>query len=185
VSPAPGDDGLFGSVLAIPLEKRDFVLTDQHGDRFRFVRDTADADVTLLYFGYTHCPDICPDTMAKAAVALRALPGDVAGRVAVVFVTVDPARDDPDRLRVWIGTFGEDFVGVTGSQDAVDAIQRSFGYEPAPRADLGGGEYTVGHPAEVLVFTDDGLAHLVFPHAMGVEQWEADLLTLVNGGWQG
>jgi protein SCO1/2 len=172
-------------VLDQPIPKRDFALTDQSGRRFRFVAGTETARVTLLYFGYTHCADICPDTLARATVALRGSPPDVAAGVRFVFVTVDPARDDVDRVREWVGLFNRDFVGLTGPQRRIDRVQRLYGSEPAPRIDLGGGEYTVGHPAEVLAFTSDGSAHVAFPYGMAVEEWILALTDLVREGWRG
>jgi protein SCO1/2 len=159
------------------------VLTDQDGAAFAFPQDAADADVTLLYMGYTHCPDICPDTMAEIGVALREVPPEVAERVAVVFVTVDPERDDPERLREWIGQFGEDFVALTGPSARIDEVVRSFGYEPGAVTDLGGGEYSVGHPVEYLAVAPDGTVRLAYPWEATVPQLEQDLITLVEEGW--
>lgn len=175
---------LFGTRVE-PRRVEPFVLTDQDGRRFRFPDDVADAAVTLLYLGYTHCPDICPDTMAEIAVALRAAGPAVAGRVAVVFVTVDPARDDPARLKRWIGLFGQDFTALTGSQSRIDRVQRMLGYQPGPVSDLGGGEYVVGHPVEYLAIAPDGTVRLAYPWEVTAPQLQEDLTRLVQEGWQG
>lgn len=180
---APPASGYYGvprtpSVPAVP-----FALTDQQGARFRFPSD-ADGKVVLVYFGYSHCPDVCPGTLAGMAVALRGLPEDVRDQVDVLFVTVDPERDTVEALADYVSLFSEDFVGLTGSTDDIQAILASFGLPPANKYDLGGGEYGVGHPAGVLAFTPDGYAHLEYPFGVTVEMWEHDLQKLVAEGWE-
>jgi protein SCO1/2 len=175
--------GWAGTVLAEPLPVGAFALTDQRGERFRFPQDT-DGKVTLLYFGYTHCADICPGTLAAIAVSLRGLPPEVAEQVDVVFATVDPARDTVEVVRDWVGLFSDDFTGLTGSQEQVEAALATYGFDPPQIFDLGGGEYTVGHPAGVLAFTPDGLAHLEYPFGVTVEGWQQDLTRLVEDGWE-
>jgi protein SCO1/2 len=161
-----------------------FTLTDQDGRPFAFPADTGRAEVTILYFGYTHCPDICPGTMAEIAIALQEVPRAVARHVAVVFVTVDPARDDPARLREWLGLFGEDFVGLTGSASRIESILDSVGFRPGPVTDLGGGEYVVGHPVEYLAVAPDGTVRLAYPWEVSAPQLAEDLTRLVEEGWE-
>lgn len=180
---APPASGFYGVSRAAPVPAEPFTLTDQDGARFRFPRDT-DGRVTLVYFGYSHCPDICPGTLAGIAVGLRELPPSVRDQVDVLFVTVDPARDTPEALAEYVGLFSEDFVGLTGSDEEIQAILASFGLPPATTYDLGGGEYGVGHPAGVLAFTPDGYAHLEYPFGVTVEMWQHDLQKLVEEGWE-
>ena len=183
-SPTPSTTtGWAGTPLAEPLPVGAFTLTDQWGDPFRFPKDT-DGRVTLLYFGYTHCADICPGTLAAIAVALRGLPPEVAEQVDVVFATVDPARDTEEVVRDWVGLFSDDFTGLTGTQEEVEAALATYGFGPPEIFDLGGGEYTVGHPAGVLAFTPDGLAHVEYPFGVTVEGWQRDLAKLVEDGWE-
>lgn len=179
----PSGSGLFGVERDAPVPATPFTLTDHTGERFRFPRD-ADGEVTLVYFGYSHCPDICPGTLAGIAVALRDLPETVREQVDVLFVTVDPARDTPEALADYVGLFSEDFVGLTGPEEDIQAILASFGLPPATTYDLGGGEYGVGHPAGVLAFTPDGYAHLEYPFGVTVEMWQNDLQKLVEDGWE-
>jgi protein SCO1 len=176
--------GFYGTPIVPPLPEPDFTLTDQHGKPFRFGRD-AETPVTLLYFGYTHCADICPGTLAAIAVARQGLPEDVRAQIGVVFVTVDPARDTPDVLRDYVGLFSRDFVGLSGSGRETARILAELGLPPATRSDLGGGEYAVGHPPQVLAFTSDGYAHLEFPFGTTVEALQHDLQTLVEEGGVG
>jgi protein SCO1/2 len=97
---------------------------------------------------------------------------------------VDPARDTVEVVRDWIGLFSDDFVGLTGTQDEIDAALGTYGFPPPETYDIGGGEYTVGHPAGVLAFTPDRLAHLDYPFGVTVEMWQRDLTRLVEEGWE-
>jgi len=184
-SPSPPESGGYlGNLLTSPLPKPDFTLTDTSGEPFAFAAET-EGYVALLYFGYTHCPDVCPDHMANIAAVLRRAPA-LPDKVKVVFVTVDPARDTPERLRQWLDLFDPSFVGLTGSADAVDAAMRqTLGdlYFPITREDLGDGEYSVSHAAFVLAYTADNLAHIVYPFGVQQDAWEHDLLRLVNEKW--
>jgi protein SCO1/2 len=185
VAATPARTGeLWGTPVEPPVAVEPFVLTDQEGATFRFPRHGEEATVTLLYMGYTHCPDICPDTMAEIAVALREVPPEVAEQVAVVFVTVDPARDDPERLREWIGVFNEDFTALTGPPGRIEEVLRGFGFAPGDVLDLGGGEYSVGHPVEYLAIAPDGTVRLAYPWETTVPQLQEDLTTLVEEGWE-
>jgi protein SCO1/2 len=137
-----------------------------------------------MFFGYTHCPDVCPGTMGALAVAMRGLPESITDRIAVVFVTVDPARDTPQALTDWIANFDPEYTALSGTDQAIVRIQESFGVKPAERVDYGGGEYGMDHAAYVLAFTTDGLAHAIYPFGMTVERFAHDLPILVEEGWK-
>ena len=177
-----GESGFYGVVRDPAVPAVPFTLTDQDGRMFRFPRDL-DGEVALVYFGYTHCPDICPGTLAAIAVALRELPASVPPDVDVVFVTVDPERDTAEVVGEYVDLFSEDFVGLTGEEERVQEILASLGLPPATKYDLGEGEYGVGHPAGVLAFTSDRLAHLEYPFGVTAEMWTHDLEKLVVEGW--
>ena len=174
-----------GATLVHALPKPDFTMTDQHGQQFDFLHGTQ-GRVTLLYFGYTHCPDICPEDMAMLAFALRQLPADVRSRVAVVFVTTDPARDTPPVLASWLGDFNAGFIGLTGTKAQLDTAQAearvSFASaEPATP----GAAYYVDHAAEILCYTTDDQAHIAFLQGMPAAGVAGDLRRLVTDGWTG
>jgi protein SCO1/2 len=175
--------GYYGKHLHPGIEKPDFVLRDQHGEPFDFRKDTSKADVTLLYFGYTNCPDLCPSELGLLATALRNVPEAIADEVEVVFVSVDPARDTVDRLAEYMPLFDEDFVGLTGDPAEIRRIQRAVGVVPATRIPLGDGDYSMRHDAEVLAFTPDR-AHLEYPFGTLLISWEHDLWKLVEEGWE-
>jgi protein SCO1/2 len=181
-------DGFYGMVVTTPLRKPSFTLPDTSGVPFDFAKET-EGYVTLLYFGYTYCPDICPGSMAMVGTALKDLPADVTDHVKVVFVSCDPARDTPERLRQWLDNFGESFIGtIPASQAEADEIaQRALGpfWAPITNEDLGGGDYSVSHPAVIVAYTTDNLAHVLYPFGVKVSAWEHDLPKLVEEGWTG
>lgn len=177
--------GYRGTVLASALPKPSFTLADTSGAFYNFGTQT-DGYVTLVYFGFTYCPDVCPDHMANIAAVLKRLPDDLSRQVKVVFVTVDPERDDARRLRQWLDLFDPSFVGLTGNVASVDsALRQALGelYFPITREDLGGGNYSVSHAAFVLAYTPDNFAHTVYPFGMQQADWEHDLYKLVSQGW--
>src|ERR1700737_1215767 len=115
-----------GGLITPPLPKPRFVLTDTSGSSFDFWQRTQ-GYVTLLFFGYTYCPDQCPMHMATLGMALKKMPAGIADRVKLVFVTTDPARDVPVVLRRWLDHFDKRFIGLTGTEAAIEAVQRAAG----------------------------------------------------------
>jgi len=164
-----------------PRPKPDFTLTATDGTRFAFRRET-EGYLTLLFFGYTSCPDVCPVQMANLSAALHKLPDRVSRRVKVVFVTTDPERDSPERLRAWLDHFDKGFVGLTGTTAEIDSTQRLLQLPPAVREEIGQGRYLVGHVAHVIVFTRDGLGRYAFPFGTRQADWARELPRLVEIG---
>jgi protein SCO1/2 len=173
---------LGGAVVTPSIPKPDFVLTDTRGELFDF-RARTQGSIALLYFGYTHCPDVCPLQMAHIATALHRLDPDLRRQVRVVFVTVDSARDTPQRLRQWLDQFDSTFVGLTGGLERVNAIQTGTHILAASHPEPDGhGGYAMGHSAAVLAFTRDDTAHMAFPSDVTQDGWVADLRRLVEKG---
>ena len=116
---------------------------------------------TLLFFGYTHCPDVCPVTLTvlKNALALMAGAGTDAASPQVVFVSVDPARDTLDHLAAYMGHFNPEFLGVTGAEPDLKALVRQLGVLYILGEPDASGEYLVDHTA--AVFLVDPRGHLV------------------------
>ncbi len=114
------DDGFHGTVLDPAPPRPDLTLPSTQGEPFDLGDRPAD-EVTVLFFGYTHCPDLCPTTMADLARAREMLAPEVRDRVRVVFVTEDPARDTPELLRQWLDRFDPEFTGLIGGKDATAA----------------------------------------------------------------
>ena len=178
--------GLHGVTFSPARPKPDFTLTDTDGRPFHFASDTRDM-VTLLYFGYTNCPDVCPQHLVNIANALKRMPADAQSRVRVVFVTTDPARDTPERLRSWLNNFDRRFIGLSGSSDDVNAIEMKLGL-PMSRMEsmdhMSNGPrtptYGVGHAAQVLAFTPDDSLRAEYPGGFTIDDWANDLPRLVK-----
>ncbi len=132
-----------------------FELLDHNGQRF------ASASLTgrpyAIFFGFTHCPDVCPTTLLQMSNILRRLGAD-ADRLKVLFVTVDPERDTPERLRAYLSSFDARILGLTGSPEEIAAAAKAWNafYNKVPESD---GSYTVAHSAYVyLMDTGNRLA---------------------------
>ena len=172
-----------GLQIQPPLPAPDFTFTDFNGQPYRFAERTR-GKLALLFFGYTHCPDVCPVHMANLAAVLPRLSAEQRSRIVVAFVTTDPDRDTPARLHEWLGEFDSSFVGLRGSVADVDRIQRSLGFPPSVREVAGAnGEYGVGHVAILLAFTPDGRAHIAYPAGTRRSDWAHDLPVLLTSDW--
>ena len=153
-----GGTALFGDERPLP----DFALTDHAGRAY--TRRNLGGGWTLLFFGYTHCPDVCPITLATMSAsmdAVRVLGGEPP---RVVFVSVDPARDLPRNLGGYVASFGEDVLGVTGPHDQLRKLTRALGVTYARDGD--GPGYLVEHSAALLLVNPEGALQAVFvpPH---------------------
>jgi protein SCO1/2 len=170
-----------GALIQNPPAKAGFTLTDTAGRPFNLRQDT-DGKVTLLYFGYTHCPDACPADMATLTGALRQLPADVRGRISAVFVTTDPARDTGPVLRRWLDRFDPSLIGLVGSAAEINRAEATSGVTLAtPQSPGPGGQYAVDHAAYVLVYGGDGRAHEAFPNGVPAAGEAQDLTRIARG----
>ena len=174
--------GFIGTELATPVSKPDFAFTDSRGQPFRFDSATRDK-VTLVFFGYTNCPDICPVHLANLAAVLEKMPDSVQSHVTVVFVTTDPARDSLPALEQWVHGFDPNFIGLTASDSIIAAAQRVIGematVTGTPDAN---GAYPVGHAAQVIAYTRDGKGRVAYPPGTRQRDWAHDLPLLVAYG---
>jgi protein SCO1/2 len=175
-------DSYRGGLVTPPLPKPEFVLTDTSGNPFDFWKRTQ-GSVTLLFFGYTNCPDQCPMHMANIGVALKKLPPGMAGRVKLVFVTTDPARDTPAELRQWLDNFDKHFVGLTGTEADLVAVQKAAGVPTAYKTGPRNGNYGVAHANFVVAYTKDNLAHVIYPGGVSKDDWVHDLPLLIQETW--
>lgn len=180
ISAESGGRAYRGVALVHALPRPSFTLTDTHGQPFDF-RAKTDDTVTLLFFGYTNCPDVCPVHLTNIATVMRGLPYDVTGKVRVVFVTTDPARDTPEKLQAWLANFDPSFVGLRGTPEEVKAIEKTVDVAPAVAgAPDSAGAYEVGHAAQVIAFTRDDSAHVVYPFGTRQADWAHDLPLLAQ-----
>jgi protein SCO1/2 len=176
-SPSSGFDG---AQMTTPFAKPDVTLTDADGKAFNLASGTA-GKLTLLYFGYTHCPDVCPTTMATLASAMRALPAADAAKIDVVFVSSDPARDTPAVLHAWLGQFDPAFIGLTGSFGTIQKAAATLGITIEPPAKNPDGSYTVTHGAEVIAFDAKGKGYIVYTAGATVDQFTHDIPLILAG----
>jgi protein SCO1 len=184
--PAPTSVALHGASPDSPQPRPEFALVNTSGAAYDFHAETA-GHLTLLYAGYTHCPDECPTSMADIASALRQLPPDQARQVQVVFVTTDPWRDSAKVLRTWLDRFHppEPYVGLTGTPTQLAAAEVAMGMpvatrKPAPKS-YGSGKYSVSHFAGVLVYGRDNRLATIYPSGVAPADIAADLQVLIKG----
>ena len=155
----------------------DFRLTDHNG------KDRSLADfrgkVVTMFFGYTHCPDVCPTTLSDMAQAVKLLGPDGA-RVQVLFVTVDPKRDTPELLRNYVPAFNPAFLGLYGDAAAQAKVTQDFKIYAAERPGKTPESYTVDHSAQSLVFDTKGRLRLMLPYGTAGDKIASDLRVLLN-----
>ena len=158
------ENGLF--VYDLPRNIAPFALRDHRGEAF--TQERLNGKWSLLFFGYTFCPDICPITLAtirQFEQLLQQEDPEAAAQLQVAMISVDPQRDTPEKLAAYMGYFSEDYVGVTGEYIDVFTLGRqlnvAFGYTPAEN-----GEYLVNHSGEIILVNPRGEFHGFFkmPH---------------------
>jgi protein SCO1/2 len=149
-----------GTVYDPPLQVGDFTLTSNTGQPLSL--SDLHGKAVVLFFGYTHCTDVCPTTMADFKRVKAALGGD-ADRVAFVFISVDGARDTPDVLAAYVHAFDPDFIGLTGDEQTVRAVAQDYGVF-FQRVDSGTADYEVQHTSTSFVVDPEGRLRIVFPY---------------------
>jgi len=172
-----GAGALHGSLIDPPLPAADFVLAS--GDGPVALSDFR-GRITVLFFGYTFCPDVCPYTLQRLRAA-RELLGPAGEDVQVVFISVDPERDTPARATAYARGFDPSFAGLSGSPEEVAAVASSFGifYARAEPDRDEEGFYLVDHSATVLVLDREGDVRLMWPGEASAEELAADLAWLL------
>jgi protein SCO1/2 len=161
-----------GTVLVTPVAFPDLAIADTAGEA-RPLRERAQGKLTLVVLGYTSCPDACPLTMSVLTRSLAAQPPEIRDAVRILFVTVDPLRDDATRLRTYLDAFDRAVVGLVPTLDELDTLQRALEVpaavaEPAD-AD---GDYLVGHVTSVYLFDPDGRSTRRFELGTRQSDWD-------------
>lgn len=154
---APAKPLFVGTEIGEGVFARDFRLTDHLG-RVRGMQDYR-GKVVALFFGYTHCPDVCPTTMSDLAKALKLL-GDRRSQVQVLFVTLDPERDTQQVLAKYVPSFDPTFIGLYGDAAALDEVEKKFKVYARKQPVEGKSGYTVDHSAGIYVFDKSGVPRL-------------------------
>lgn len=168
---------LQGVVVDPPQPKPSFTLTDTSGEPYEFAAET-EGKLTLLYFGYVNCPDICPVHLAQIAEVFDQIP-EVARDTEVVFVSVDPDRDSADEIRAFLDNFDSRFIGLTGTRAELDTAQTEAGVPPAA-IEGSGDDYTVDHAGWVIAYAPDGRHHANYPFGTRQSAWTNDLEILAG-----
>lgn len=188
-----------GSLCAVALAACDrpgapkapsFHSTDITGAEFARRLELPDADgrprtladwkgkVTVVFFGYTQCPDVCPTTMTELAQIKKSLGAD-GERIQTVFVTIDPERDSPEILKAYVGNFGPGFTALRGSPEQTAAAAKEFKVFYAKAPGKTPGSYTMDHSAASFVFDPAGHVRLFVPYGGDTKNFAADLKQLV------
>lgn len=151
-------------------------LKDHNGQ----LRSLADfrGKVVSVFFGYTNCPDVCPTSLVMQQEVQRLLGAD-AERVQVLFVTVDPQRDTPERLKMYMNAFDPRFLGLIGSETEVATVAKEFKVFYEKKGDIANGRYSVDHTAGSYIFGPDGRARLFARHGETAARVAADIKLLL------
>jgi protein SCO1/2 len=163
--------GNFGGVRPAATIGGPFKLTDQNGHQI------TDSDLKgrpfLVFFGYTHCPDVCPTTLFDVSEVLRALGRD-ADRAGALFITVDPERDTPTVLKDYLSSFDPHLRGATGERAAIDVVEKAYRVY-AKKVPGQNGDYSMDHTALVYLMDKDGRFVAPFNLKRKPEEAAADL----------
>ncbi len=143
-----------GTAFLAPYPMPDLVLRDTAGQDYNLA-DTPSKPVTLMFFGYTHCPDVCLAQLSDVALALRRLDGAERDQIQLLFVTTDPQRDTAAVIERYLARFDDSFVGLTGTPSEIKRVADRVGVVIGDRERLPGGGYDVAHSAPVLGFSRD------------------------------
>ena len=158
---------------------RDFDLVDHNGQR----RTLADfrGKVVVLFFGYTHCPDVCPTTMAELAQAVKTL-GPDAKRVQVLFVTVDPERDTRELLAQYVPAFDPSFLGLRGDAEGTSRVTKEFKVLAQKNTGSSTANYSVDHSAGTFIFDPQGHLRDYVSYGQGHDVLAHDIRALLGAG---
>jgi len=172
-------DVFTGAVLHQQYHAPDTELTDTDGRPFSLATSTGKR-LTLVFFGYTHCPDECPTTMATLASAMLQLDETDRDDVQVVFVTTDPARDTAPVIRHWLDHFDPSFVGLTGSLPTIKRVAETMGVPVEEGRRLPSGGYDVTHGTQVLALDGTNTVPVVWTIGATAPEFAHDIHQLLS-----
>jgi len=174
--PAPQPPAFQATDITGAAFARDFRLTDHNG-RVRTLADFR-GKVVAVFFGYTHCPDVCPTTLSDFAAALKLL-GAQAGRVQVIFVTLDPQRDTPDILKQFVPAFNPSFLGMATDAETLKRLAKEYKVVYQKTSVKGVDDYLIDHSAGTYIYDPKGRLRLLMPYGSSPEAIAHDLKALL------
>ncbi|GAB4579750.1 MAG: SCO family protein [Anaerolineales bacterium] len=166
-----------GMVLQAPEPAPEFALTDQYHQPVSLKR--FEGKLVILFFGYTSCPDVCPATLGVLSQAMQLL-GQEAEAVQVLYISVDPARDTPERLAEYVTHFNPNFLGVTGTPEEIAQTAALYGVYYEIQEKEAEEIYWIDHTASLMVIDQQGRLKLVLPFGVSAEEVAADLRRLLR-----
>jgi protein SCO1/2 len=166
-----------GSVIDPPIQAPNFTLTDTNGESWEL--SDQKGDLLLIFFGYTSCPDVCPLTLSEFK-QIKAILGENAKDVEFIYITVDPERDTPEKLKAYLSNFDPDFVGLSGAAENLVPVWKSYGvYHQKVETESQAG-YLVDHTATIYGINKNGELSITFPFGMEVKQIVDDIEHMLN-----
>lgn len=141
----------------------DFELTSHLNEPYSLADSRG--KVVLLFFGFTHCPDVCPNTLSTVQTVLSQL-GDRSAYVQTLLVSVDPQRDTPEILEKYLKYFGSDFIGLTGTIDEIDKVIKQYRGFYLYEGNTTGGSYTVDHTSNLYIINTEGIVTNIIPYGL-------------------
>ena len=174
--PAPQPPSFEATDITGAAFARDFRLTDHNGQ----VRTLADfrGKVVAVFFGYVHCPDVCPTTLSDFSLALQQL-GPLADRVQVIFVTVDPQRDTPDLLKQFVPAFNPGFLGMYTDAESLRLLAREYKVVYQKSSVKAADDYLIDHSAGTYIYDPQGNLRLLMPYGSSPDAIAKDLKSLL------
>jgi protein SCO1/2 len=168
-----------GSLISTPYPAIDFTLTNQEGLPFRL--SSLHGKVTLLFFGYSNCTDVCPATLANFK-QIRAQLGNQAQEAAFIFITVDPARDTPDVLNTYLRKFDPAIIGLTGTHDQLLPVWKAYGVYQQDQTSAASLDATIDHSSYIYVIDRNGNMRETFSFGDSEVNMLKDVQHLIKGG---
>ena len=171
-----------GSLIDPPFPATDFTLTDQNGGTFRLSDQRG--KIVLLFFGYSHCPDVCPAMLSNYKQIIQML-GKQAQQVDFVFVTVDPQRDSPEVLRQYLAKFDPSIIGLTGTRPELEKVWKAYGVyqnsenQVSSAANL---DYLVDHSSIIYLIDPQGNWRLTYSFGIEIQKIVGDLQHMIQAG---
>ena len=175
------DDGMNGAVLTDKYDVPEVSLTATDGTSYSLRQDTA-KPLTLVFFGYTHCPDICQVVMADIASAMTRLDDSEREQVDMLFVTTDPARDDELALRTYLDRFDPSFEGLTGDLATIVKTGKALGVPIEKGVKMPSGGYEVAHGTQIVAIDADDRSPIVWTEGTSGEALAQDIVKLLETG---